>query len=235
MERFVKFEKDGLWLYKDGEKIRPEDAEIFSVLEDTCEIEEGVTLLDFFRAVEQYEFLKIFIAQYAWCSDIDAFHQQAEEPFIADEDWVDNVEYLEVYRVLKFQAKYVSNYAGFHGVGRPEDGSDRIEYYSMSYSPLNEFANLPLKLNTSVTVFKGYEGKVVWQGEYRYSVLDVLHAIYDDISFAGGVEDKEDFLDDMKETMKEIDDHIEAGGDLRELGSVMELDFPEPPPNPELN
>lgn len=233
MERLVKFEKDGLWLYKDGEKIRPEDVTIFTILEDICEIDEGVTLLDVIRAINKYDLLKVFISQYAWCSDLERFHQQAEEPYVPKED--ENVEYLEIYRVLKFQSRYVTNYTGFRGVGRPEDGSDRIEHFSMSYSPLNEFANFPLKLNTSVTVFKGYEGKVVWQGEYNFSVLDVLHAIYDDISFVGGIEDKEEFLEDMHEMMDDIHEHLESGGDPSELGTIREFELPEPPPNPELN
>lgn len=234
MQRLIKFEKDGLWLYKDGEKERPDPYEIFTVLEDICEIDEGVTLVDIFRAVEKYELLKLFISQYAWCSNIDDFHKEAEKPFTPDEDWIDDVAYLEIYRVLRFPSTHVSNHTGFHGVGRPDENG-RTEHYSMSCSPMNEYANLPVKLNTGVTVFKGYEGKIVWQGEYNYSLLDVLHSIYDDISFYGGPEEKEDFKEEMRGLMDEITDHIEAGGDLRELGNIREFELPEPPPNPELN
>jgi hypothetical protein len=243
MDRCVRFEKDGLWFYDDeGKRTRPKEEVIFARLNETCEIADDTTLLDIFHAVDHYELLKLFISQFSWCLSIEEFHKAAEEPFIpplTDENWQDDLEYMEVYRTFDLHAKYVNNHCGFHAVGKFNEEENSREHYSTSASPINEYCNIPVRLNNAVTIFKGYKREVIWQGQYNYTVLDVLDAIYDDISFYGGPEDNKAFLEDMKGRMEGVQEWID--GDRKDPEKYGIAPFPLDPPedeeeiNPELN
>jgi hypothetical protein len=157
--------------------------EIFAVLRRSCLIDEGVTLGDIFRIVDSNYPLMMFLSQYSWCSHIRDFHHQANEPRV-DRD--EKILYLEVYPSIEvIESDFYMGF-GFHGVGEDDYG------YSVSYTPMNELAHLPVKVRTEGQIERYENGQE--KITYRPSLLEVLDAIYWDISFMGGPEDNVAFL-----------------------------------------
>ncbi|MGH2612519.1 MAG: hypothetical protein ACRDFB_05660, partial [Rhabdochlamydiaceae bacterium] len=87
-----------------------------------------------------------------------------------------------------------SMYYGFHGIGESDEESKKQGYlttrYSVSCQPVCDLAYLPVKLNKKVEVyhFKPNSGKpdIIFTGESNFSLLEVLGAIFDDISVHRG-------------------------------------------------
>jgi hypothetical protein len=242
MSEHIEFTPNGLVLHKwnrDKRKFvrkRPKKLTIVTHLRSRCEIAEGTTLRQIFEAVDKYKFLKLVIAQYSWCRQLDAFHAQAQEPQRFDPDDTDPMEYLEIYHhpeVHKFTEKKkhpggtrertvtidFDTSVGFHGIGPAPKGKeddlaarpDGNIQYSVSYSPMWKLADLPVKLNKSFDVYEPFDSNRPGSGREKlltasreYTLLEVLDAIYWDISFMGGPSDNADFLEQMNETMDQI-------------------------------
>jgi len=206
---------------EDGEQIfNP-----INYLMHTCNVD-GMTLGDLFNFVEAHEDLKQFISCYSWCRAIDEFHAQAKEP--CEPDTV--VNRLEIYRTgevhrwvekNKSRAHRVSldlNY-DFHGLGPcdedllkhyAETGDEPPEEqnYGVSYTPVNELVHLPLSINTEMEVREWVSdlGKntLHLKCHYPFTLLEIIDAVYWDISFHGGPEDNKAFLEEMHDRMDEI-------------------------------
>ena len=229
----VKITKDDFIVSKWNGEIReyeqsiPEDEYIHCLLSESCEIDTGVTLKDIFSIVERYPSLVSFISKYSSCYHIDDFHKTINDPLIEDkeEDGCNYViDYLEVYKrwhvsEYKKEISFSIN-EDFHGIGHyikdSKDGyskkGDKTPI-SVSYSPMNELANYEVKLNHHVEVYKPFNHKkpnshqerVLIEGQVYFTLLEVLNAIYYDISFMGGPEDNKEFLEELNERVEEID------------------------------
>lgn len=107
----------------------------------------------------------------------------------------------------------------FHGLGPVDEKSeypqsankDGMVQYSVSYSPMWKIADLPVKLNKTFEVFEPFTNYK--QGVPRvklidatrgFTLLEVLDAIYWDISFMGGPTENASFLESMKETVESM-------------------------------
>jgi hypothetical protein len=66
-----------------------------------------------------------------------------------------------------------------------------------------ELAHLPVKLNNQCHLYDNK--KLVFSGQKDFTLLEVLDAIYWDISFMGGPEDNSDFLEEMKDRVESIE------------------------------
>lgn len=232
---YVKISKEGLFSFKwDGEKRayrkrRAKKASILTLLRSECRIVEGTTLLDIFRVVDKYTLLKLFISQYSWCRSIDEFHAQAEEPMRSDDS---DIDYLEIHWTPKVEEydKTVKHKGGtrerhhvvafdvfvdFIGIGKSgtcTHRTDSRERYGVSYSPMYELADYEVKLNHEFSVHKPWnagdkisENRELLRSTRSFTLLDVLDAIYYDISFMGGPSDNVAFLEEMKDTMDKIE------------------------------
>src|SRR5262252_1278049 len=212
MSEHAKIEKDGIWSYKwdrdarEYKKRKPKY--VWTLLRCSCEIEEGVTLRDIFEAVEGFPELKEFISQYSWCGHIDDFHEDARKSIFKLPDQEAPLDYLEIHwhaSTHHYKGKNsIDLNPDFHGIGRADDHG--FTCYSVSYSPMWELAHLPEKLNTTVEIYRPHTGppKLLFVGERDFSLLDILDAIYDDISFMGGPADNAAFLEEMKDTTEKI-------------------------------
>lgn len=214
MSQYLEFTPDGLLLYKWNSKkqkyirSRPKKKTICTHLRSLCEIAEGTTLKDILNAVDKYKFLKFFVSQYSWCWAIDEFHAQVnEEHFDVKENDEEKIEYLELYWGAEVWENDFDLHTGFHGIGKETidelTGQKYTERYSVSCTPLYEIANLPVKLNKEFKVYKDFKD-VVLEGEHDYTLLEVLDAIYDDISFYGSPAESQQFLEDLKADVEEI-------------------------------
>lgn len=193
-----------------------------------------MTLGDLFAFVEAHEDLKAFISCYSWCRAIDEFHAQAKEPY-KERSTLSRLEIYrsgEVHRWVekknKARAHRVSLYLNydFHGLGPCDEdilkhyaecGGEPPEeqQYSVSYTPVNKMVHLPLVLNTEMEVHEWIsdlrESRLHLKCRYPLTLLEVLDAIYWDISFHGGPEDNKAFLEEMKDRMEEVDRAKEKG------------------------
>lgn len=206
----MKIEHEGVLILKDGffesqwnSETREYDLApidpimIFSKLRMACSIEDNVTLLDLIEHVDKIKHLKLFISQYSWCRAIDEFHAQAREPMRTDEN---PMEYLQIQ-----WSKSVGDFApcpNFVGYGKepPDyefpDGTGMVRY-SVSYTPLYNLADCPLRLDIN------------YKGNKRYfTFLDVLDGVYDDISFMGGPQDNIEFIEDMKARIEDYENGV---------------------------
>jgi hypothetical protein len=210
-----------------------EGYDVFSpnrILLNKCILSHDLHLKDLIDFVESNEDLKNFIACYSWCRAIDEFHAQAKE---SCENTTTEVARLEIYRsgeVCRWtddnKCKQISldmNY-DFHGIG--PCSADSIEHYqtmnleppqeemySVSYTPLNEIIHLPLHLNTKMEVHEWVSSKqknvLHFQCVYPMTLLEIIDAVYWDISFHGGPEDNKAFIDEMKGCMEKVKDGTE--------------------------
>ena len=183
-------------------------------LRTRCEIEPGVTLGDIFQAVQDDKTLMDFIAQYSWCWAIQEFHDEAKLP---PHETIDTkiVEilieaYSELHTARKGKKTFPEKPMSFNGVwlhftGIGEDGV----HYSISCTPMNELANVPVRLSNTCTFDKDFERLFEQPCEYCFSLLDVLDAIYFDISFHGSPSQNKEFIQGLKGMVDEINEHPE--------------------------
>lgn len=201
-----------------------------------CEVDEDVTLGDIFRMVGDDDFLKSFIALYSWCGPIDEFHQAAlEDPKPSEDLW-----YLRVHRIVDIHTyKGETTFAlshDFGGVGElcedekeyydkhPDKPRATKTHYSVSYSPMNTLAHLPVFLESMVDVQEFNRGRreydEYFKGFFPFTLLDFLDAIYWDISFVGGPEDNAAFMEDMSERVAEAKEGLAEG---KRYNSVVDM------------
>lgn len=119
------------------------------------------------------------------------------------------------------------SYPSFHGIGDPEtddmiDPNDAVDMltqgkkkinYSVSYSPMWELADVPVVLKKEFDVYEKFDStrhnrnnrpQKLMTATREYTFLEVLDAIYWDISFMGGPDDNKEFLEGMKERLDEV-------------------------------
>ena len=237
MSEKVEFTDEGLFYYKwNGDKQiyirkRVKKATCLIHLRSTCEISEGVTLKQIFQIVEKYKLIKAFISQYSWCYHINEFHAQAEEPnYILEED-LEPMTHLEISHhvdVNKVIAK--KKHPGgtrerkitmdfetspvFYGIGLSPEGEPVT--YSVSCSPMWQLADLPVILNKKVDVYEPWlAGEAVKNNELLhtttrdFSLLEVLDAIYWDISFMGGPKENAEFIKETKSQLENFKEEME--------------------------
>lgn len=213
---------------KEYEQSIPNKDNILFLLSDSCEIDDGVTLRDIFAIVERYPTLVSFIKGYSKCFHIDDFHKAVKEDLHATHETFDFeednnyvIDYLEVYKFW-----HVTNYKGknsfsineeFHGIGHYIKDTEyrKIgdkEHISVSYSPMNEIAHYEVKINPKVTIFEPFDSKklasaeerTLIEGETYFTLLEFLNAIYYDISFVGGPDERKAFLEELQERVDDI-------------------------------
>lgn len=223
----LEINKAGFFVHKWNGDIREyirkpaDELTILARLRDTCKIAEGTTLGDIFRLVENNNLLSLFISQYSWCRAINEFHEQAKEPIVSED--AQKLKSLNIYwhpEVKHFiekikhpfglrervKAADFQLYPSFHGIG--EDGIN----YSVSYSPMYELRDVPVVLDTKFTIYENFEAgkkqEKILESERDFTFLEVLDAIYWDISFCGGPQDNKDFIDSLKQTMDDFTNEL---------------------------
>ena len=224
MSEFVRFTKDGLRLLSWDSETRTYFDTPYTKgmvhLRSRCEIAEGVTLRDIMTAVDKDEELKTIIGPYSWCWHIDEFNAEVALPRVdkEDEDPLTQIEISRYGEILDGKLE-ISDHLGAN--------SKSGTYYGISYTPLNQLADLPVVLITKVPFsvhfgrhsscndpfFKQFEKdsliEPLFTVETHYSLLEVLDAIYWDISFAGGPEEKVEFMAMLNDRVDEINEHPE--------------------------
>lgn len=247
MSEYMEFTPKGLVLHKWSNKKRahvrkrPDKLKILSYLRNECKIAPGTTFKNILNAVNKYKLLKIFVQQYSWCGHLQEFLDLVNEPQRTEKT---PLTYLEIYwhpeihqymekvthpgghrekiKVVSFDA-----HAGFHGWGPPENEAMRdprnpegLISYSVSWTPMYNLADCPVKLNHDFTIQEPTSVEKIRKGEMpkdlvkstrTFSLLEVLDAIFDDISFYGGPEDIKKLQEEMTQRVEEMNEGLVPG------------------------
>lgn len=202
---YLRIQKDGLFEYEWDRESQTYVSEAvaqsrtIACLRMSCRIDEGVTLGEIFRLVNSYPALMAFIAEYSWCWSINEFHKQAILPAIPDTG--EKLTHIEVSRYVEIDEEDFNDYLDLSAIGAADEHGHR--HYGLSFSPMNSIAHLPVKLNTTASIFKNHEK--VSEVKCLFTLLDVLDAIYDDISFHGGPEETAELGQELRGMVADIE------------------------------
>ena len=200
----------------------------FENLTANCWINEDITLGDIFKIVENEELCCLFIRAYSWCNDIEEFHKSAKIPLVKKDEFTEKLWHLDIYRCMDNYCNTFDLMPNFHGIGELDE--DTRKYYdehpletpllSVNYgielSPTNELVDLPVMANREVKITidnKGNRSKVGTQKvvNCKYTLLDILDAIYWEISFFGGPKESTEMREELCQQVTDIKNELYEG------------------------
>lgn len=221
-----------------------EDENVLSHLRTYCEIDNDTTLWHIMDFVRKNELLCLFLAPYSWCNNIDDYHAELDKKPVIDEN--DNMDHMEIYwHVMYHKSRKDTDFgmsASFHGVGLPitkenqkEKNKDSfrgelplgfIEKYSTSGLSIERMSHLKVMLDTEIKVYRlkrssPAKSVCILTSKCSFSLLDVLNAIYDDISFFGAPEQRDEWVGDMHNQIEKSREDI-AEGNVSTIDEVFE-------------
>jgi len=172
-------------------------------------IDPDVTLQDIFNLVDKDELLKTFLSEYSWCHAIDEIHAAAQ-PHSPSE----SITEIHVYdRSRLTNAGYFDIGAEISGIGPIDEDAAKayenstsplpeFETYSVSATPIAEIAPLPVKVVNGYTFLQNLNKKISHSRDF--TLLEILDAIYWEISFYGSPADAAEMLQEMGEVVNTI-------------------------------
>jgi hypothetical protein len=190
-------------------------------------VDKDVTVGDIFRWVAQNEELKSFISMYSWCQEIDAFHEEAANP--QESAWHAKIHYAEVYRSLEVhvgERHSIDEGLNFHGVGeiledtlkfyeRTNSPAPSTDRYSLSGSSVGTYSHLPLRVEEMVEIqqmpiYSRKGGckqplKILAKVRCPWTLLEILDAIYWDISFYGSPSQRDGEMKVLQDRLENFD------------------------------
>jgi hypothetical protein len=219
----VVIKKDGFYVdvYEDGKEGQVKLDECLYVLRYAVVIDDGVTFGDIIRAVHSHPELEGFIGLYNNCNSVE------HNDFILNvpaENKDTDIEWLEVSWTARVWTGSLDLWVDCFGMGKEGTAEDgEREHYAIDLTPANKLVDLPVKINTSLNLYFVGSGKVIGEdicttkhgshikAERFISFLDLLDALYEEISFFGSNERKERVLEDLKEASEEMESKLENG------------------------
>jgi hypothetical protein len=186
------------------------------VLREDIEIDEKepVTLRDLFRIFEP---IKGFISQYSLIN-YDAYVEELNKPV----DWSKKESCPMDHIVVKWMGEYFEEYNNFrtsvdacgvdssvpiedHGKWDKSTGQSKSRYWAIDAQPMNSIADMPIKLDTKFGITKLESGKhIVKNWNRAFSLLEVIDAVFYEVSYFGLPEDRDAFMDMLGERLDEV-------------------------------
>ena len=118
-----------------------------------------------------------------------------------------NSEYLELYWGCDQYEDELSIYPSLHGISTKEDIS-----YAMDFVSLNNIKFYNIKLNKKVELFtynvETKESSTQLLGNKNFTLFDLYHGIFNEISFHGGPQDKKERLSELEESINEAEEEM---------------------------
>lgn len=209
------FQKEGLFDLETGEFID----DPMGVLLNDITVESNVTLQNVMNYVQSCPMLTEFLRFYATCFNIDEFHNELKfNPNLdnVDEDKLDYLftnKYIKINRRRDNQPWYIVYHgADFHGFGQINGEKQSC---AVEFTPLQELKHLPYKLDNNVKIIQGAlwsrpgqpkeSMKVLYEGEWKFNLLEMLESIYDEISVATSPEQRDAMRLDIKGRLEEYE------------------------------
>ena len=204
------FKPEGLW--HPGLDLVDEP---FKYLVKKCDIEPSVTLQNMFNWVRRHDDVKDFIQFYSWCHSIDEFHEEAQKPYdpSTDDEPLASIDVTRVAKFGKFRDKDPWTFDNYLDMGGSKDGDE--QGYALEFTPVNELAHLPLSYASTTEICQSArysrsgnvkEGhKLLVKCIWPYTLLELLDAIYWEISFMGAPEDRDGAKEELQERYENFD------------------------------
>jgi hypothetical protein len=182
----------------DGEqRVETKVATALPFLRCECAIDADVTLGDIFRIVEQDTELARFLKAWTWC-DLDAFHEEAHKPVLQ----TTHLAYIEIAKAFEWDEGGAHETIDVSGVaGNDDRGNSR---YGLDFTPVNELAPLPVRLNTLMDIRRGPQK--AGEAHCHFTLLNVLGEIYWEIGFYGSPASRDREREEIEAREQEIED-----------------------------
>lgn len=236
MSEYVIFTKYGLisYEYEEDEKfLIPQYVDDpMPFLRKECRIEAGTTLRNIMDYVRTNSELEKFISCYSGVPEIRQWHSQLDDKESEDAQDHDTVLHkLFISRVAEVHEENMEWWLNFTAIGDPteydkENFPEVFEcYFSVSGQHLNHIADLPIFLDDKVEMIdcrdyqkkldedheqeEKYELPILFRVEHYFSLLDVLDAIYWDISFYGPPSEAKEFFTELHSRVDSIKENLE--------------------------
>lgn len=181
--------------------------ELESYLYKPCLFEENLTLSDIFCLVSKHiEFFeKIFPEDY-----IVDFLLEGVQAVSAEDDhrfkYILNLSWLVIHNLDWDELEMSVDFGGL-------DINDNLSIFSLSFMPLNTIIHCPISMDRAVKIYKGQgypleelvshnpEEKCVIEhiGNKSFTLFDILHGIFNEISFYGAPEERDMTSIEIKE------------------------------------
>lgn len=208
MSEKVHITKSGLkWMSWDGDTrqyVEDQRSNFTRCLRVACYIDSDVTLGDVFRAVAAHPELMKIVGDYSWC-DMAAFHEEAVKP-----GKFTDLKYLLVSKYFEFDEHEGHEALDFGGIGPSEVDDPRTAdqdgnmHWAIDFTPVNELASLHVRLSPTMDIF--HDHKKIGSAPACFSLLEVLDAIYDEISFHGSPRSRDERGDELEAIVKSVKD-----------------------------
>lgn len=189
----------------------PTDSNILTLLRCVIDrIEPGVKLGDIFQMVKSYPLLEAFLAQYSWCWGIEDIHKEASRPPLklyeppADEEDDNPLVAISVeqYGTLSEEG-WLEIGMDVSGRAEPTEKCKETKY-GISMTPAYELADLSVELSENLVVNPRRAAPEIMTCRRGVTLLEFLDAIYWEISFYGGPEERDELRAEMRQTVAEI-------------------------------
>lgn len=201
--------KEGFESLEYNNKLRQYVAEEFvsyhCLRDGVTEVEEGVTLEDIITFTARDEMLRLIVGAYSGCSVMDFYDElrKGVKPISPDA----KIQYCTVALEVEITeatgqkpAKEIDSTLSFYGC------SNNKETWALDLAPLAKIAALPFRLEANSTVASLGENSDEVETELKHTpkLLDLLDAIFFDLSFHGSPEEKAEHLSILEEAMQSL-------------------------------
>lgn len=219
------FKPDGLyrldWCYDDEKEEGYEEEtlvddliDILNLFEYNCKIDDNVTLMQVLYAIKDARIVIDPLFHFNYNAHMDSYSNYTGEKSI------DPNEYLEIYLTVGTE-QFDKDKDGpgvelthYHGMHLINTKSGNGIPYSVMLSPLYEIGDIPIKINTSTSLYHtNYTGNGGYEQDesksidtVHFTLHDVLYSVLWELGFVGDPDDKEEKVVDMNEQIEAIKD-----------------------------
>lgn len=219
------------------EKIDLSDPDCLAHLRNMCEVEKGLTLRDFMSVVRGSKPLCDLISRYSWAS-VDSWNAVLDDAPVAPSDCV---EYLKVgvfgehgqyghmkdlpplfdgddtdYSDMEDDFSISVDFCGIGEYSEEDKKNFKVEpgdkcNYGFG-EDIRDVLDKELRVDHHIIVYRlGEKHEELFRARYAISLMELLDAIYWEISFYGPPQNREEFFEELNDRKKEIDEAIERG------------------------
>lgn len=176
---------------------------IIKFLSDDVELGETVTFKRLFDIVADnlIEFNEIYFSSLGGYS-LEPFLQEIQN----NPTEIIESEYLEINWYCDKYENNLSMIPSMHGVS-----TKKSDIYALDFVSLNNIKDLIVKINNSVEIFdlNNSDGKIqnLNLGNKAFTLFDLFNAIFYEISFHGGPQDKKEIWSDLEESIEKVENN----------------------------
>ena len=218
------------------EEIPPEDI-MRIVFSETIEFVDGWTLRDLMEYI--HPFGEIF-GDMAWCN-FAAFYREMQRPNTKTD--LEDVKYISLKRFGQIEDDgSVNEYIHVNGTNDISDEECRLSFerdpenavsnsYAIEFSPINELADLPIKLDENYEITKDTHNHqepfkiVMFKASKPYVLMDVIWAILWEIRFMGSPSDRDAMADELKDRVESVKNGTAIGRPVEDVFADIEAEI----------